>query len=83
MGEAERVNWSELTSGLEPTDLSAVLDFIGYLRTKRERQALPPLLAEAPLDDEPTTAANLAAIEAAFAEPGTISLEQMKAEFEL
>ena len=82
MGTPE-IDLNALAAGLDPAQVSEVADFIGYLRAKRERQALPPLLADAPLDDEPTTPENLAAIEAALSEPGRASLEQVKAELGL
>lgn len=78
MGEAERIDLNEVACGLDPAELAEVSDFIGYLRAKRSRKTLPPLLADAPLDDEPTTDENLEAIDEAMADPHPISAEEMK-----
>lgn len=68
-----------LLDGLPEPLISQVVDFIEFLAEKRRREAaLPAILAEAPVDDEPTTAEDLAAIAEALADPHPISLEEMK-----
>ncbi|HEY9900186.1 MAG TPA: hypothetical protein V6D00_13515 [Pantanalinema sp.] len=86
MGEAERLDLNAAARGLDAHDLEAVIDFIGYLRIKREHQALPPVLAEAPLDDEPLTDEDLTAIAEAKADIAAgrmTTAEEMRAEFGL
>lgn len=86
MGDAEHMDLNAAARGLDAGELSEVLDFIGYLRIKRERQTLPPVLAEAPLDDEPLTEEEIEEIEAAKADAAAGRLttsEQMRAEFGL
>lgn len=78
MGEAECIDLNEVARGLDPMELAEVSDFIGFLRGKRARKALPPLLADAPLDDEPTTGENLEAIAEAMADSTPLSADEMK-----
>lgn len=82
MGEAEQLDLNALAAGLPRAKVEEVVDFIGYLRAKWDRE-LPPMLRDAPLDDEPLTPEEVAALDAAKAEAGTISLGQIKAELGL
>lgn len=79
MGESERMDLNEIARGLGASDLSEVVDFIGYLRAKRERE-LPPVLRDAPFTDEPLTDEERKAIVEAEAEPGSIPWEHVKSE---
>ena len=64
MGEGERLDLNAAARGLDDRELAEVLDFIGYLRIKRERLTLPAILRDAPLDDESLTEEDQARIEA-------------------
>lgn len=80
MGEAEKITPQELmrlAQRLAPSKLVEVADFIEWLQAKQDRE-LPPLLRDAPFDDEPTTAENLEAIAEAIADTSPISAEEMK-----
>lgn len=86
MGDADRLDLNLAARGLDAGELAEALDFIGYLRIKRERHMLPPLLANAELDDEPLTDEETADIEAAKADIAAGRLttaEEMRAEFGL
>ncbi len=39
MGESDRVDLNELASGLDALELAEVVDFVGYLKSKHERQS--------------------------------------------
>lgn len=85
MGEAERVTLEglvDLARGLPEMDIAEVADFIGYLKTKRARE-LPPILRDAPPEDEELSPEEEAAIAEAKAESGSIPWEQVKAELGL
>lgn len=84
MGEAERLDPAhlvELYQCLPDDDRGTLIHLAEYLASKR--LALPQVLAEAPLDDEPLTDEDAAAIESAMVEyqtHGGKTLEQVKAE---
>lgn len=86
MGEAERIDLNEIARYLEPAKLVEAADFIEWLQAKQDRE-LPPVLRDAPVDDEPLTPEEEAAIAEARAEMAAgampISWEQIKAEFGL
>jgi len=80
---SEQIDLNEMASGLDPALLAEVADFIGYLMAKQVR-ALPPLLRQAPQDDEPFTLEDRQAVEEALdsiAQEGVVTHAQLKAEF--
>lgn len=84
MGEAERLDPThlvELYRRLPDEDRGLVINLVEHLARKADPVAWT--LDNAPLDDEALTAEDVAAIEAAKAEEGTIPLEQIKAELGL
>ncbi len=76
------IDLNALAAGLDPAKVTEVADFIEWLRAKQDRD-LPAVLRDAPWTDEPLTDEVRAAIAEAEAEPGSISLEQVKAELGL
>lgn len=82
MGEAERIDLNALAAGLPPYRLAEAADFIEWLKAKEDRE-LPPILRDAPIDDEPITPEVLAAIDAAKAETVTYSAEEMRQRYGL
>lgn len=84
MGEAERLDPNhlvELYKRLPDEDKGALIHLAEHLARKADPVAWA--LDNAPLDDEPTTAEDLAAIEAALSEPENIPWERVKTELGL
>lgn len=79
MGEAERMMW--LFERLPEEDRGELIQIAEFLARKADPVAWA--LDNAPEDDEPLTAEEIAAIDAAKAEPGSIPWEQVKAELGL
>jgi hypothetical protein len=82
MGEAERI--MQLFERLPEAARGELIDFAEFLARKADPVAWA--LDNAPLDDEPLTAEEIAEIEAAkaeYAEKGGIPLEQIEAELGL
>lgn len=83
MCDAERMDLNLLAAGLPPAQVEEIADFIGYLRAKLSR-ALPPVLRDAPAEDEPIGAEEAAALAEARAELASglpsIPADQLRAE---
>ncbi|GEM_PF-2828549 len=76
------IDLNALATGLDPAKVSEVADFIGYLKSKQERE-LPPVLRDAPLDDEPLTDEEISEIEAAKADAVAYTAEEMRQRYGL
>ena len=84
MGEAERMDQAhliELYQRLPDEDRGVVINLLEHLAKKADPVAWS--MDNAPEDDEPLTVEEIAEIEAAKAEPGSISWEQVKAQLGL
>lgn len=74
-----------LIEQLSEPELTSVVDFVEYLNTRAQRR-LPPLLANAPLDDEPLTIEDRLAWQEAEADASAgrvVSLESLEEELGL